>query len=68
MVENLPRIQINNTTIKEVNKIKFLGVIFDKKLSFESHVDYLCKKQSCCVGSLNHIKHFIPKELTLNLY
>ena len=32
------------TTIKPVTEAKYLGVIFDKELSFKSHVDSIVKK------------------------
>ena len=32
-----------NAVIKEVDEIKFLGILLDKKLSVEPHVNYLCK-------------------------
>jgi len=66
--EECPKLFINNTSIKEVNEIKFLGVILDKNLTFEPHIDYLCKKLSSCIGSLNRMRNFIPKNLFVSLY
>ena len=59
---------INNTMIKEVSEIKFLGIILDQNLTFVPHIDYLCKKLSCCIGSLNRMKNFIPHKLFNSLY
>ena len=63
-----PQLKINNTVTKEVDEIKFLGVILDKKLSFDNHINYLCKKLSCCIGTLKRMRHFMPEELKLTLY
>ena len=40
-----PSILLNNTPIKVVTEAKFLGVIFDRTLSYSSHVNYL--KTNC---------------------
>ena len=66
--DNCPQLKINDTVIKEVDEIKFLGILLDKKLSFELHVNYLCKKLCCCIGSLKHMRNFIPEKLKINLY
>ena len=63
-----PQLKLNDTVIKEVDKIKFLGILLDKKLSFEPHVNYLCKKLCCCIGSLKSMHNFIPEKLKINLY
>ena len=38
-----PVIKIEGTTIKWVDQYKYLGVIFDRKLTFQKHVNYLKK-------------------------
>jgi ribonuclease HI len=48
-----PSIYFAGNNIKIVNEIKFLGVIFDNKLTFRPHVLYLRKK---CERSLNLLK------------
>ncbi|GBN13043.1 hypothetical protein AVEN_74935-1, partial [Araneus ventricosus] len=48
-----PAIYIRNFSIPVVNDIRFLGVIFDRKLTFLPHVLYLRKK---CERSLNILK------------
>ena len=63
-----PQLKINNTVIKEVEEIKFLGILLDKKLTLDHHINYLCKKLSCCIGTLKRMRHFIPEELKLSLY
>ncbi|GBM29936.1 RNA-directed DNA polymerase from mobile element jockey, partial [Araneus ventricosus] len=48
-----PEIKLYGEDIKFVNEIKFLGIIFDKKLSFLPHVKQLRKK---CESALNILK------------
>ena len=66
-----PYIHLNNIPIKFVQKKKFLGLIWDPKLKFKHHVDYLRKK---CFKALNIIKILSHKEwgsdtkLLLQLY
>lgn len=43
-VINTPVIQMNNITINISNKLKYLGIIFDEYLRFDSHVDYVVNK------------------------
>ena len=66
--ENIPPIMIGATEIKRVSEIKFLGVVIDKKLSWDAHVKSLTKKLASCTGSINRFAASIPKTLYMNLY
>src|SRR6218665_507431 len=46
-------IKIGNENIKMDNNAKFLGVIFDRKLSWKLHIDYILKK---CKKRLNLLR------------
>jgi ribonuclease HI len=48
-----PDLNLGGHEIPVVDQVKFLGVIFDKKLNFKAHIDYLRKK---CQKSLNLLK------------
>ena len=48
-----PDLSLNGTPIPIVTEAKFLGLIFDSKLSFRPHIDYLRRK---CQKSLNLLK------------
>ena len=37
-------VKINGTTIQHSNEAKYLGVIFDQKLKFHSHIDHVIAK------------------------
>ena len=41
---NLPSLLYNNNPIELKSQVKYLGIIFDKKLLFEKHVEDLCLK------------------------
>lgn len=38
--------------LKLVNEMKYLGVIFDNKLSWNSHIDYVCQKAYQLINQL----------------
>jgi ribonuclease HI len=48
-----PELKINGTPIPIVQQTKYLGLIFDSKLNFKAHIDYLRQK---CQKSLNLLK------------
>jgi hypothetical protein len=47
---------------------KLLGVYFDEYLSFDSHIEHLCKKVSKTLFSLNKIKNFVNLAALKKLY
>jgi len=34
-------IYINSKTLKQVNSVKYLGIIFDNKMTFKDHINYI---------------------------
>ena len=50
---NDPELTLDGTALPVTNQAKFLGVIFDKKLSFKPHIQYLKEK---CLKSINLMK------------
>lgn len=61
-------IKIGETELDEVTETKFLGVIIDNKLSWDSHISALAKKLRCCIGQLNRIRSFVTPDLYKSLY
>ena len=65
-IENTPDIKINNETIARVNKVKFLGVFVDEKLTFKEHIEYVAKKLAIGIGFLYRGREVLNyKQLTL---
>ena len=47
---------------------KCLGVILDEKLTFKTHIEYICKKARVGIGALRRIKPFVPLCTLVPLY
>ena len=68
MLDDTLNLILGQSTIKQVNETKFLGVNIDDKLSWQPHIKYLNTKLKCEIGKLNAIRNLIPPELYKNLY
>ena len=55
-------LKLNGTEIKQVNSQKLLGVTIDNKLSFDDHIERLCKKLTQKNAVLRKIRRFLPLE------
>ena len=62
------KLNINGVAINRSKEIKYLGVYLDEKLSFRTHVDFLCKSLLKYFGMFNRIKLFLTRQLCRNLY
>ena len=66
-----PSLKLYNNPIPVVDHAKFLGVIFDKKLSFIPHINTLkikCQKALNVLKLLSHTDRGGDKKTLLNLY
>ena len=61
-------LKINQKTIHESNKIKYLGVLLDNKLSWNIHINELCKKLSRAVGMLFKMKNLCSTTTLKSIY
>jgi hypothetical protein len=59
---------IDNTKLECVEKIKILGLIIDKNLTWQHHINNLCQKLSLLVGLLWRIRSFLTYEMKLLFY
>ena len=50
----------NNNLVSRVPSNKCLGVLLDEKLTFETHIEYICKKACVGIGALRRIQAFVP--------
>ena len=51
---------VNDQPISRTSAHKCLGVHIDEKLSWDYHVDTICKKVSAGIGAMRSIKNFVP--------
>ena len=51
---------VNDQPISRTSAHKCLGVHMDEKLSWDCHVDTICKKVSAGIGAMRCIKNFVP--------
>ena len=51
----------DNTKLERVNECKYLGMVLDHKLNWQSHVNYLIKKISKTVGILYKTRQLLNK-------
>ena len=56
-------IQFREDTIREGPMVRNLGVLFDKHLTWDSHVSALVKKCNGILIGLSHVRHQIPPDL-----
>ena len=57
-----------NNLVSRVPSNKCLGVLLDEKLTFETHIDYICKKACAGIGALRRIKPFVHLCTLVTLY
>ena len=67
-ISHLTNIKIGSATIEETKNIKFLGIIFDKNLTFKNDLDLIARKISKYVGMLFKLSKFLPQEIIKELY
>ena len=51
---------VNDQPISRTSAHKYLGVQKDEKLSWDCHVDMICKKVSAGIRAMQRIKNFVP--------
>ncbi len=61
-------LKLNRTKIYELNKIKYLGLILDSRLSWNHHINELTKKLNRAVGIIYKIRHDCTQKVLLSLY
>ena len=61
-------INLNETKIEQVPNYKLLGVNFDQDLTYEAHIDKLCKKLSKRLGLLRRISPYLRQNQKVHYY
>ena len=61
-------IYMNGSRIKRSSTVKYLGVMLDENLKFESHINFVCKKIRCVIGIMGRVKYYLSSRELLLLY
>ena len=67
-IVTIPPIIMNNTNLVEMSERKFIGVILDNKLKFDSHIDFISKKISKSFGIIYRLKECLLQNNLKSLY
>ena len=59
---------INGKQLEKCDSYKYLGVIFDRNLTWQPHIEYICGKISKACGALSKIRHCVDIETLKNVY
>ena len=59
---------VNGQKIKQVDKMKFLGVVIDENLAWDDHIKHLENKLLSTIVLVKCVKKFIPKSHYLEIY
>ena len=54
--------------IEQVSKFKYLGIWLEPRLTFNYHVESVCKKSKMRLGAIGRTKKYITKDICLSLY
>ena len=47
ITEQIPAVYVGDIPLKPVSTQKYLGVVFDDQLRWDSHISTVCKKDQC---------------------
>lgn len=61
-------LSLNGEFLNQRSFVKYLGVVFDEKLSWVNHLAKISKSVSQGIGIMNKLKHIVPFSLLKNIY
>ena len=59
---------MNDTSLQNVNAVKYLGITLDQNLTWESHINELCKKVAPKIELLRRLKYKLPIDQLKTVY
>ena len=62
------KISVGKNPIKQVKSQKFLGVIFDDKLSWKPHIESITSKLNACLGATRRARSFLNQSSLFTIY
>ena len=63
-----PPLTFNNIPVAQTNSQKHLGMQFDKKLSFEEHLNKVESKVNKTIGIIRKLQNVLPRSALLTIY
>ena len=67
-MKNYITLKINKMAIVEEKYVKYLGLLIDATLSWDSHIDNLSKKIARSLGLMFKIRPFVTPTISKNIY
>jgi len=64
---SVSELTVGNTNIKAVDKVRDLGIIFDRKLDMKSHISSVCSKGFHQLYRLRHIRKYVDNSTLCTL-
>ena len=61
-------LSISSMSVKSVNQVKYLGLVFDSNLNWKPYLHELSKKVSRGIGVLSKITYFVHRKILHQLY
>ena len=68
MQSNHSPLTFNNIPVAQVKSQKHLGIILDKKLNFDEHLDKILAKVNKVIGTIRILQHVLPRSALLTIY
>ena len=65
---NFPDVSLNGVVVEVVEDFNYLGIVLDKHLTWQKHVDSVHSKLSKVCGILAKIKHLVPQTTLKTIY
>ena len=66
--QQLINIKMGNTTLEQVDEMKYLGVYIDSALTWNSHINYLSKILSRSAGIFSKLRYYVDRATILKTY
>ena len=61
-------IKINKSKLSPVPNVNYLAVFLDEFLSWDAHVNKLCKKLAQTNGVFSKLRHYVPQKTCISVY
>ena len=61
-------LKIHDYALKQVYNTNYLGVVFDSKLTWKTHISNLTMKIKRNIGVISKIRHYVGTNICINLY